>query len=114
MFDHANVRPRVLRMNDDTPGEEKKGNEERALYPTTVFGPTCDSIDVLARGVLLRKLKVNDWLYFENMGAYTMAASSSFNGFEPSEKFYVCSIPPEYMEALIAGPNDPDTSKKDC
>ena len=113
MFDHANVRPRVLRMDDYAPGEEKKGNEERALYPTTVFGPTCDSIDVLARGVLLRKLKVNDWLYFNNMGAYTMAASSTFNGFEPSDKFYVCSIPPEYMEALIAGPNDPETPKTD-
>lgn len=92
-------------MKEETYGEEKKGDEDCVLYPTTVFGPTCDSIDVLARGVLLRKLEVNDWLYFNNMGAYTMAASSSFNGFAPSDKFYVCSIPPEYMEALVAGPN---------
>ena len=113
MFDHANVRPRVLRMEEEVLGEEKKSSEDRALYSTTVFGPTCDSIDVLARGVLLRKLKVHDWLYFNNMGAYTMAASSSFNGFEPSDKFYVCSIPPEYMEALIAGPSESEASKKD-
>jgi len=87
-------------------GEEKKGNESRDLFPTTVFGPTCDSIDVLARSVLLPKMEVSDWLYFQNMGAYTMAASSSFNGFAPSDKFYVCSVPPEYMEALIAGPEE--------
>ena len=59
----------------------------------------------MARSVLLPKLQVGDWLYFQNMGAYTMAASSSFNGFVPSEKFYVCSVQPEYFEALIAGPD---------
>jgi hypothetical protein len=33
-----------------------------------------------------------------------MAAASSFNGFTPSEKFYVCSVQPAYFEALAAGP----------
>jgi hypothetical protein len=43
-------------------------------------------------------------MYFQNMGAYTMAAASSFNGFSPSEKFYVCSVQPEYFEGIIKGP----------
>jgi hypothetical protein len=47
------------------------------------------------------------------MGAYTMAASSSFNGFVPSEKFYVCSVQPEYFEALIAGPEVVDDENED-
>ncbi|CAB9516488.1 Antizyme inhibitor 1 [Seminavis robusta] len=47
---------------------------------------------------------IGDWLYFQNMGSYTMAAASSFNGFEPTEKMYVCSVQPEYFEELIAGP----------
>ncbi|EEC47953.1 ornithine decarboxylase 2, partial [Phaeodactylum tricornutum CCAP 1055/1] len=81
MFDHATVRPRIL-----GPGEKIVATEE------DVFGPTCDSIDVIARSVLLPKLKVGDYMYFQNMGAYTMAAASSFNGFTPSEKFYVCSV----------------------
>jgi ornithine decarboxylase len=57
----------------------------------------------MARSVLLPKLDVGDWMYFQNMGAYTMAAASSFNGFAPSEKFYVCSVHPEYLEGIITG-----------
>jgi diaminopimelate decarboxylase len=108
MFDHATVRPRVLRLhnnNDDTTLEkEKEETKDQNLYASTVFGPTCDSIDVIARSVLLPKLNIGDWLYFQNMGAYTMAAASSFNGFTPTEKMYVCSVQPEYFEGLIAGP----------
>jgi len=120
MFDHASVRPRVLRITEDTPGCKVKNgfqrldsdNEDssvdesprRELFASTVFGPTCDSIDVVARSVLLPKLKVGDFMYMNNMGAYTMAASSSFNGFTPTDKFYVCSIQPEYFEEMIKGP----------
>lgn len=124
MFDHASVRPRVLQMNRDAVQvtqsqeiglpvlEEKEtretllDNTDRNLYPSTVFGPTCDSIDVVARSVLLPKLQVGDWLYFQNMGAYTMAAASSFNGFAPSEKFYVCSVQPKFLESLMLGPQE--------
>jgi len=117
MFDHANIRPRVLRMNPDL--EEKKwsvgetsDDGKRELYASTVFGPTCDSIDVIARSVLLPKLNVGDWMYFQNMGAYTMAAASSFNGFSPSEKFYVCSVRPSYFEEMIKGIATDDEEKK--
>lgn len=130
MFDHATVRPRVLRgdggkifavtdddgyrllesNNEPSPDDD---NKTQALFSSTVFGPTCDSIDVVSRSVLLPKMKIGDWLYFNNMGAYTMAASSSFNGFVPSEKFYVCSVQPEYFEALIAGPEVVDDENED-
>ena len=121
MFDHATVRPRVLRIpNSNGSGsgsddEEKptKPKKDQDLFASTVFGPTCDSIDVITRSVLLPKLKIGDWLYFQNMGAYTMAAASSFNGFVPSDIMYVCSVQPEYFEGLIAGPADetPPTTK---
>lgn len=117
MFDHANVRPRVLKVqqplyDDNEVREEKKGNEDRSLFPSTVFGPTCDSIDVVARSVLLPKLQVGDWLFFQNMGAYTMAASSSFNGFNPSSNFYVCSVQPAFLEALLAGPSEEECKEE--
>ena len=120
MFDHANLRPRVLRKAEKkiTATEEFDGMSvldpamsmpvhvpNQQLFATTVFGPTCDSIDVVARSVLLPKLEIGDWLYFQNMGAYTMAAASSFNGFAPSEKVYVCSIHPEYIEKMMEGPD---------
>ena len=117
MFDHATVRPRILgpaekivaKENEDgflllETSDHKADDSSRELYASTVFGPTCDSIDVIARSVLLPKLKVGDFLYFQNMGAYTMAAASAFNGFTPSEKFYVCSVAPDYFDALIKGP----------
>ena len=129
MYDHAVVRPRHLRNTalnheDEVIAKKRKDgliqledvmkepiqSSSQDLYASTVFGPTCDSIDVIARSVLLPKLDIGDWLYFQNMGAYTMAASSCFNGFEPSEKFYVCSVPLHYLEKIISGSG----SKTDC
>jgi len=114
MFDHATCRPRVLRaLSGSSHPDNRDGTTDGTLYASTVFGPTCDSIDVIARSVLLPELRVGDWLYFENMGAYTSAAASGFNGFSPSEKAYVCSVQPEYFEALIAGPDPEGEEKKD-
>ena len=45
-----------------------------------VFGPTCDSIDKVLTSVHLPKLEIGDWVVAKNMGAYTMSATSNFNG----------------------------------
>ncbi|KAH7848588.1 hypothetical protein Vadar_004832 [Vaccinium darrowii] len=50
-------------------------------YCSTVFGPTCDALDMVLTGHQLPELQVNDWLLFPKMGAYTAAAGSNFNGF---------------------------------
>nr|KYP64792.1 Ornithine decarboxylase [Cajanus cajan] len=55
-------------------------------YPSTVFGPTCDSIDTVLRDYQLPELQVNDWLVFPNMGAYTTSSGTNFNGFSSSAK----------------------------
>lgn len=72
MFDHQHPVPSVL---------PRAGLGEQKLYPTMIFGPTCDSLDCITKEGLLPELRVGDWLYFENMGAYTSAAQSAFNGF---------------------------------
>ncbi len=115
MFDHASVRPRVLRNAPTHTNQVIYKEEEdtyalgtsseprvhvRDLFSSTIFGPTCDSIDVISRSTLLPKLEVGDWVYFQNMGAYTCAAASDFNGFTPTRKFYVCSVQPEDFESL--------------
>lgn len=33
-----------------------------------------------------------------------LPAASTFNGFAPAEKMYVCSVQPEFFEGLFAGP----------
>ncbi|EME30288.1 Ornithine decarboxylase 1 [Galdieria sulphuraria] len=57
-----------------------------------VFGPTCDSIDCIIRNYPLPILEVGDWLYFTNMGAYTVSLASSFNGFSCPSIKYVCAL----------------------
>ncbi|XP_011083415.1 ornithine decarboxylase-like [Sesamum indicum] len=53
-------------------------------YKSTVFGPTCDASDVVFTEHQLPELQLNDWLIIPNMGSYTRALASYFNGFNPS------------------------------
>lgn len=53
---------------------------ERPIKEAILFGRTCDSLDVIAKGPM-EELMVGDWLYFPLMGAYTAATASEFNGF---------------------------------
>jgi len=79
VFDHAVLAPTPL--NDVDPA--------CPLQRTTMWGPTCDSIDVVVKGIPYPDAQIGDWIYFENMGAYTSAAASSFNGFAPPAPCYV-------------------------
>jgi ornithine decarboxylase len=56
-------------------GPESSKKEEGVL-----FGRTCDSLDLIAKGQM-EVMNVGDWLYFPMMGAYTSATASEFNGF---------------------------------
>ena len=48
-----------------------------------VVGPTCDSFDKISLSVELPwNLEVGDLLYTENIGAYSIASSTKFNGFD--------------------------------
>jgi ornithine decarboxylase len=49
-----------------------------------VYGPTCDSCDVLSEEMALpAHLQRGDWIEFEMMGAYTFSYTTQFNGFYP-------------------------------
>jgi len=54
--------------------------EKRAESEGILFGRTCDSLDLIAKGEM-ETLEVGDWLYFPLMGAYTSVTASEFNGF---------------------------------
>jgi len=68
------------------PYENKDGKK---TFKTTVFGPTCDSIDVIAKDIELPEMNVGEWCYVENFGAYTQAAASNFNGFNTIPCHYI-------------------------
>jgi diaminopimelate decarboxylase len=59
------------------------------VFNTTVWGPTCDSMDKVSDTLALPELAVGDWLVYENMGAYTIAGSCRFNGFPLTTKVYI-------------------------
>lgn len=59
------------------------------LYKSVVFGPTCDSMDTISKDCSLPDLAIGEWVYSENMGAYTISSSSAnFNGFKPARCYY--------------------------
>jgi ornithine decarboxylase len=54
------------------------------LKPFRVYGPTCDTLDVLPRPQMLPEdIQAGDYIVFEMMGAYTVAVRTTFNGFYP-------------------------------
>ncbi len=55
--------------------------ENRPLKTYTLAGPSCDSCDVIARGVQLPEIGIGDRLVFWDTGAYTNEYAAAFNGF---------------------------------
>lgn len=75
----ASTTPRArLRRLGTEPADHKRS--------FTVFGPTCDSDDVLPRPFLLpADVAEGDWIEIDQVGAYSNAVASRFNGFpEPA------------------------------
>ncbi|KAK4688225.1 ornithine decarboxylase, partial [Tremellales sp. Uapishka_1] len=101
MFDHQIVHPYPVTLGGSTsailppPAFPPPPNVSMAVdlpvqlgydtEKTSVWGPTCDSIDCVRQIVRLPKgLEVGDWLAWGEMGAYTLCAASTFNGFAKS------------------------------
>ncbi|KAM5558498.1 ornithine decarboxylase [Rosa sericea] len=84
-------------MSNNSDGIEKnpvlmvcgKATGGARTYSSTVFGPTCDSADKVLEGDQLPEMEVNNLLVFRNMGAYTSACSSHFNGFGSAKITYL-------------------------
>ena len=55
-----------------------------------VFGPTCDALDVISSAMSLpTDLKLGELMYSTNMGAYSHASSTWFNGFPPAKVVHI-------------------------
>jgi len=56
----------------------------------SIFGPTCDALDVVSMAENLPDhLQLGDLLYSEQIGAYSHASSTYFNGFPPATVVHV-------------------------
>jgi ornithine decarboxylase len=51
----------------------------------SVFGPTCDALDTITLAEELPDMELGDYIYAPNIGAYSAASSTYFNGFPPAK-----------------------------
>ncbi|KAF3913276.1 hypothetical protein AA313_de0210130 [Arthrobotrys entomopaga] len=62
---------------------------EGGLKEYVVWGPTCDSSDMIYESAWYPAgVEVGDWLVFKQMGAYSVNMGNSFNGFRHDAKIY--------------------------
>lgn len=61
------------------------------LYQTTIFGQSCDGLDMITSETYLPSCNINDWILYEYTGAYSIASASTFNGFDKCKKVYIFS-----------------------
>jgi len=80
VFDHA--QPQVKEVHDDH-GRIVDGVRSKK----TIFGSTCDGGDVISKEYELPdSIDYGYWIVWENMGAYTKAATTRFNGIPFNER----------------------------
>ena len=75
IFDHCQYRIKAI-----------KGGEREMC---TVFGQTCDGMDTIVQSEELPNLEIDDLVYSEQIGAYSNASSTWFNGFAPAKVVHV-------------------------
>jgi ornithine decarboxylase len=74
LFDHCQYHFKSLK-------KVKAGSKPDATEIAAVFGPTCDALDVISVAEDLPvDLQLGDVLYSENIGAYSIASGTNFNG----------------------------------
>ncbi|MEX0283005.1 MAG: type III PLP-dependent enzyme [Paracoccaceae bacterium] len=63
------------------------------LRPVRIFGPTCDSLDVLPDGLQLSDdIEEGDFVLFDGHGAYSACMTSAFNGYGLHDVVTVLSL----------------------
>jgi ornithine decarboxylase len=75
IFDHCQYHLKAFR----------KGKKEICA----VFGQTCDGLDTISQSEELPSLEIEELVYSENIGAYSNASSTWFNGFPPAKVVHV-------------------------
>ena len=58
----------------------------------TVVGPTCDALDTISTAENLPDLEIGDMLYSEDIGAYSCASATNFNGFPKAKILHLNAL----------------------
>lgn len=86
VYDHWIPNFHVLSSSDNQ-------NKTDAMEICAVVGPTCDSFDKISLSQQLpADLRIGDYLYTENIGAYSIASSTRFNGYEGAKILHMNKV----------------------
>jgi len=66
-----------------------KSFKRGAAEGSAVFGQTCDGLDTISHSEPLPDLDIGEMVYSENIGAYSNASSTWFNGFPPAQVVHI-------------------------
>jgi ornithine decarboxylase len=66
-----------------------KAFRKGATEVCAVFGQTCDGLDTISQSESLPELQLDDLVYSEDIGAYSNASATWFNGFPPAKVVHV-------------------------
>jgi ornithine decarboxylase len=58
-------------------------------FSSIVYGPTCDSLDIITKDCQLPSLAIGESIIIKNIGAYSIASATEFNGFTKPEVYYI-------------------------
>ena len=58
-------------------------------YRSILYGESCDSLDIITHECQLPSLAIGESIVVPNMGAYTTASSTEFNGFYKAELYFI-------------------------
>jgi ornithine decarboxylase len=75
VYDQADYPVRTFRQGPDT--------------RCVIAGPTCDSFDIAFRDRILPTLEIGDVICIENVGAYTAASATTFNGMVGAKGIFI-------------------------
>ena len=79
-----------FRITHMKPLLQKRPKPDKKCYSSSIWGPICDGLDHIVEHY---NLHVGNWMLFENMGAYTVTAASTVNGFQRPTIYYVMPGP---------------------
>merc|ERR1712127_72995 len=96
-YDHSIVEPIML-------GDKAKNKKN--LYKSSIWGPTCDGLDLINQECHIPELDIGEFLAYKDMGAYTISGAVAFNGIPLARCIYTASTSWETIKYAFTDQND--------
>jgi ornithine decarboxylase len=84
LFDYAKYE--IIPFTDNN---NNNNNNNNKTFSSIVFGPTCDSLDIISNNCQLPSLSIGEKVIIRDIGAYSVASSTEFNGFTRPDIHYI-------------------------